>query len=89
VTARTVTVPSASRSSLPRSVTTGVLPARGSPGLEIRDDDEDVERAVVTGEAAVGLAGDTLYTGTQEAGIVVAQAVVTARRRHASWPTLG
>jgi ABC-2 type transport system permease protein len=78
VTARTVTVPSASRSSLPRSVTTGVLPARGSPGLEIRDDDEDVERAVVTGEAAVGLAGDTLYTGTQEAGIVVAQAVVTA-----------
>jgi ABC-2 type transport system permease protein len=43
-----------------------------------RDDDEDVERAVVTGEAAVGLAGDTLYTATQEAGIVVAQAVVTA-----------
>jgi ABC-2 type transport system ATP-binding protein len=37
VTARTVTVPSASRASLPRSVTTGVLSARGSPGLEIRD----------------------------------------------------
>jgi ABC-type Fe3+/spermidine/putrescine transport system ATPase subunit len=37
VTARTATVPSASRASLPRSVTTGVLSARGSPGLEIRD----------------------------------------------------
>jgi ABC-2 type transport system permease protein len=50
-----------------------------------RADDGAVRDAVKKGDAAVGLAGETLYTATQGAGpfpVVVSQAVITLARTH-------